>query len=363
MRILQVCSASSFGGGERHLADLSNSLSDSGTNVYVVLRPRSALEPFLTDVPPSNIFHLSLRNAADIKSAIQISKIAAEIGAEVLHAHLARDYPIVAVASRLSNIPFILTRHVLFPMKRVPRLLLRNVSRVIAPSKAVYQRLIDQQTFPSETIVLIRNGVDVDRFSAAELKTRDRPTVGTIGHMAHIKGHDVFIKAANIVLQTRPDVYFRIIGDDKSRSQSNLADMRSLIRTLCLEKNVELAGWTNDTPAELAKMDVFVSAARSEPFGLVMAEAMASRVPVIATKSEGAVEIVEDGVSGLLTSVGDEAELADRILELLADVELRDRLADAAFERVNEHFSLSRMVKETERLYASVIGAAAQPRA
>jgi glycosyltransferase involved in cell wall biosynthesis len=112
----------------------------------------------------------------------------------------------------------------------------------------------------------------------------------------------------------------------------------------------------DEVPALLSALDLFVSPSRSEPFGLSIIEAMACGVPVVATKSEGAGEILEDGVTGLLVPPGDHEALAEAICALLDDERGRARLAARALEAVRDRFSLERMVTATERLYGSVLG-------
>jgi glycosyltransferase involved in cell wall biosynthesis len=117
--------------------------------------------------------------------------------------------------------------------------------------------------------------------------------------------------------------------------------------------NVKLIGWLDDMPQFLLTLDLFVSAARSEPFGLAIVEAMAAGVPVVATASEGAREIIVDETSGRLIPIGDPASLARSIDELLNDKTERRRLAQNARDVAREQFSLQRMVERTEEVYES----------
>ncbi len=114
------------------------------------------------------------------------------------------------------------------------------------------------------------------------------------------------------------------------------------------------AGRINVRPF-LHSFDLFVSAARAEAFGLVMVEAMNHEIPVIATRSEGASEIIEDGTSGVLIPNEDAKVLAQQILELFGDKNKREILAANGRRRVEEYFSLERMVSETEEFYRRVL--------
>ncbi len=362
MRILQICSARELGGGERHLADLANSLARRGHDVYAVIVPHSPLQGELSALPKQNILELPMRNSLNILSAFKLARLLQDLRIEIIHAHVARDYPLAALAaSRADNARLVLTRHVLFPLNKSHRLTLRNVVRVIAVSQAVADKLRVQRIFDRSKIVVVHNGVDTDRFAGgregkADSGSRTKLRVGMIGHLAPIKGQKEFIRAAAIVSQRRrDDVDFVIVGEDKSRKGENRLRIEKLIDELNLSGRVSLAGWTDDVAKLLGTFDLFVSPSRSEPFGLSIVEAMAAGVPVIATMSEGAREIIEAGKTGRLVPLRDVNALADAICELLSDAEERDRLSANAQLAVRERFSLERMVNATEQVYRQAL--------
>ena len=361
MRILQICSASTIGGGERHLADLSNSLARREHTLFAAVRPHSPVPHLLTQIDPANILETRMLNAADVLSASQIAEFAKRNGIEILHAHIARDYTFTALAARLAGKPFVLTRHVLFPMKRLQRFVLGRVGAVIAPSTAVFEGVRREGIMPPEMVILIHNGVDIRSFTPLERQSGSPLVIGTIGHLGKLKGHDIFIRAAAIASEQNPDLSFVITGEDKNPTGQARVALEALIDELGVRARVRLAGWVDDISQTLRETDIFVSAARTEPFGLAIAESMASGIPVIATASEGASEIIVDGVSGLLVPVADPHALADAILRLAADGELRREMAANGRTRIVEHFSLDQMVEKTEALYSQVIGSRSGP--
>src|SRR5436190_14101094 len=137
MRILQICSAREIGGGERHLADLANGLAGRGHEVFAAMAPGSPVRAELSSVPAENMIELPMRNALSLRSGWQLSRLVRDQRIEIVHAHLARDYPLAALAAGRSAAQLVLTRHVLFPLSRIHRLTLRRTSRVIAVSEAV----------------------------------------------------------------------------------------------------------------------------------------------------------------------------------------------------------------------------------
>lgn len=364
MKILQICSARTIGGGEKHLADLANLLAKRGHELYVALIPSSPLRAILPDVPEQNILTLRKRGALGIMNATELSRFIVERQIEIIHAHAARDYVLAAVAARRAkNAPkLILTRHALFPLKKIHKLTLRRVARVIAVSQAVADGLIKRNIFEPHKIVLIHNGVDTKLFAGEpDIQAREwiyghtnappRFLVGMIGDFAPIKGQEDFIRAAAIIAARQGDVHFVIAGEDKSRTGENRTRIEELISQLRLTGRIHLTGWLDDVKPLLRALDLFVSPSRSESFGLAMIEAMASRVPVIATKFEGALEIIEDDVTGKLVPIGDVELLAETICDLLFNAEERERLSARALKSVQQKFSLDRMVDAIESLY------------
>ena len=341
-----------FGGGERHLADLSHALVDLGHEIYAAAVPGSPLWSELSFLSNETMLPLSPRNYAK-----NVASLAAFIRAhdiEIVHAHAARDYHLAALAVRLaSRSRLVLTRHTLFPLRRINKVLLSGASRVIAVSQAVAESLRKNGVIESSKITVIHNGIDVDRFSRST--GSDSVLVGTVGHLAPIKGHDIFVHAAALVSAHRPGVKFVVIGEDKSPQMDHRRQLENLVAELGLNDVVAMPGWRDDVSAALSSLTLFVSAARSDPFGLASVEAMAAGLPIIATASEGALEILEDGVSGILVPADNPEALAKAINELLDTPLECSRLARNALSIARDRFSLSRMATDTERVYREVL--------
>ncbi|HST52450.1 MAG TPA: glycosyltransferase [Pyrinomonadaceae bacterium] len=377
MRILQVSSARSFGGGERHLADLSRGLVVRGHKLFFALSGGSPLLAELDFVPQENLFTLAPRNALDIGGALRLARVAREKKVDVIHAHVARDYLPAAFATRRARAArLVVTRHVLFPLSRIHRRSLSNVSRVIAVSGAVERALREQDIFDQKKIRVVANGVDVARFAGARCESeqarreferaRREPgrdatgktfRVGIVGELSEVKGQEVFVRAASLVYEKfGASVEFVIAGEDDANAGRYRARVERLITELGLESRVHLKGRCDDVARMLASLDVFVSASRTESFGMAMAEALACGVPVVATATEGAREVVEDGSTGLIVPIGDAAAIAAAVVSLLEDEARRLAFAARASSSARERFALERMVEETERVYAEAVG-------
>ncbi len=370
MRILHISSARAFGGGERHLSDLVSALAVHGHEVYVALRSNSPLRSRLPALFANNLITLPLRNALDIGSAVRLSRFMRERRIEIVHAHVARDYPLAAfaVSRSVHGAQLVVTRHVLFPLGRIHAMTLaRRVARVIAVSEAVAGVLRAQKIFAAGKIQVIFNGIDLEKFDLhtcgfdrdayrERLEMRAPLLVGTIGELSRVKGQEDFVRAAAIVARRCTSaVEFVIVGEDSSPTGHTRAHLEKLINQLGIADRVRLVGHRDDTAALLASLDVFVSTSRSEAFGLSIVEAMAAGVPIVATATEGARETTADGAAGKLVPIGDVDALAEAVTNLLEHVEERERLSAHARGMVSARFSLERMVEATEQVYRDVL--------
>jgi L-malate glycosyltransferase len=371
VRILQLNSARTFGGGERHFADLVNALAARGHEVYAALAPASPLRAELNQLPPANISTLPLRNALDVPSALALARHVRAHRIEIIHAHVARDYPLAALAARrASGARLVITRHVPFPVSRLHRLVLANVARVIAVSAPVAQGLRAQKIFRADKIRVVANGIDLARCASvapAEARAEWRRRlhvpaavllVGTVGDLSPVKGQDVFVRAAAQVCERGlKDVVFLIVGEDRSTNGRMRAQVEQLIATHGLAGRVRLLGRIDELAPFLAALDVYVSASRAEAFGLALVEAMACSVPVVASATDGSRDIIEDGTTGQLVPVGAPEALADALVTLLDDADARATLGAQARTAAHTRFSLERMIDETEQVYREMMNA------
>jgi glycosyltransferase involved in cell wall biosynthesis len=363
LRILQISSAASFGGGERYVADLTNSLHERGHDLYAAVRPRSPLIDHLR-LPAKQIATLPLRNALDVQSAYALARFVHQHEIEIVHVHMARDYSLAAYAARRNrNTKFIVTRHVLFPLSRLHRQTLARAHRVIAVSNAVARELRTAQITNDERIVVVRNGVDVERFArvlsnfdrAEFLRTKGLPPdcllVGSIGELRTLKRHDDFIRAAAMIAPQFASAQFVLAGVDTSSSGEVRRQLEQLVSELRLGDRFHFLGWLDEAEKLLAAMDLFVSASETESFGLAIAEAMAAGTAVVATATEGAQEVVENEATGLLVPIGNVSRIGEAVATLLANPDRRLAIGARARESVAAKFSLPRMVDEIEKLY------------
>jgi glycosyltransferase involved in cell wall biosynthesis len=210
---------------------------------------------------------------------------------------------------------------------------------------------------PAEKLHVLWKGVDLAAFDAAVAdapRTRaalglapDELAVGTVGRLAWQKGIDHLFAAIARVQPNLPHARFFVVGG--GGDAATIAEAAT-----ALGKSVTLLGPRNDVPALLAAMDVVVQSSRFEAMAQTTLEAMAAGRAVISTRTVGADEAIEEGVSGLLVPVRDVDALADRLLLLAADPARRQALGAAARARIAAHFTADRMLDRCEAILERV---------
>jgi glycosyltransferase involved in cell wall biosynthesis len=131
MRILHISSARTYGGGERHFVDLTRGLAARGHDVFVAYRPRCGWKHELDFLPRENHFKVSIRNSFGVLSAIRIGEFIRDNKIDIAHAHVARDYIPASIACMASNAKFVLTRHLVLPLKPFNRFALKNLNTAV----------------------------------------------------------------------------------------------------------------------------------------------------------------------------------------------------------------------------------------
>ena len=229
-----------------------------------------------------------------------------------------------------------------------------------------------QAVFPNgPEIRVLYNAVDIARFSPdgpqidldrlCGLPPAEAGTirVGLMGSFARWKGHPVFLNALSLLPPHHP-IRGYVIGNSiyqTDKSQYSLTELQDLAQRLGLSSRVGFTGYVEEPESALRALDIVVHASTEpEPFGLVIAEAMACGRPVIVSAIGGAAEIVQVGVDALAHPAGDTAALARRILELANDSALRARLGRTGRATVAQRFDRTRLAAELVPIYRRAVG-------
>ena len=189
-------------------------------------------------------------------------------------------------------------------------------------------------------------------------QTPTGPVIGLIGRISPWKGQHVFLQAARWVADRFPDARFQIVGAALFAEGTYEAEVRQLVRTLGLADKVEFTGFRSDVGDVVAGLDVLVHASvLPEPFGQVVIEGMAAGKPVVATAGGGVLEVVLDGVTGLLVPMGDADAMAEAVCWLLANPGSAATMGALGAARVREHFTIENTAAKVERVYESLLRA------
>lgn len=357
---LHIDTSRSWSGNQQQVLLTVLGLRELGCRAVLVAHPDGELLQRASE--GHDLLRLAPRNEVDLHAAWRMSRILKDLKPDVVHAH---DPHAVALASlglafntSGDSPPLVASRRVTTHLRphTFSRWKYHQVDRFIAASQAVRSTLLHDGV-PSDRIVLVHSGIDIHRVQAeppinvhAEfwLPTH-APLVGAAGALTTEKGHRHLIEAAAAVVRDVPDARFVIVGEGELRHA-----LERQIHELHLEKHVFLAGFRPDALAFHKAFDVFVATPAAEGLGTALLSAMASAKAVVATEVGGIPEIVRQGETGIVVPPRDPEALAQAIVRLLKDDELRARMGRAGFEQVRRMFSAERMVEETLTVYRAV---------
>jgi len=232
---------------------------------------------------------------------------------------------------------------------------------VIVSSNIIAMHMMEDFGVPLERIKFIPRGVDISKFEFIPPSKRENKnlTIGVIGRITPIKGHNLFIRAVSKVVRAMPGTKIIIIGQPPQDKEIYLKQLKILAERLNISDSVEFLGHRQDIPELLSGIDLLVlPSVGHEAFGRVVIEAQAAGTPVVATRVGGVVDIIEDRKSGLLVSPGSVGQLADAMLEVLKDKKLAENISLAARKNVEEKFTLSAMADKTVAVYKEAVDTA-----
>jgi glycosyltransferase involved in cell wall biosynthesis len=230
------------------------------------------------------------------------------------------------------------------------------VDKFTAVSDAIRNYIIRKARIDSQKIVTIHNGIGLSETKVSPIERKEFglspgvAIVGVVGRLAKEKGYPYLLNAARVVIKKYPEVHFLIVGDGPQREE-----LVKLASNLGLNDHITFTGYRRDVLSVLALFDIFALATLWEGLPVVILEAMVMAKPVVTTDVMGNPEVVINGVTGFLVPPRDPEILAERILELLKDENLRKRMGGAGRKRIEEEFTIKRTISETERLYEELL--------
>jgi glycosyltransferase involved in cell wall biosynthesis len=237
-----------------------------------------------------------------------------------------------------------------------------QMDRLIVPSESILRK-VSAEGRAGARFAVIPNGVDLSRFASAPRCAlrgshgipAEAPLVGMVARLEPEKGHRFLLDAMPAILAAVPDAWLAIVGEGSERGALQ-AQARGL--GVRVARRVVFTGRREDVSALTADLTVAVLPSLREAQGISILEAMARRVPVVATAVGGIPEVITSGVDGVLVPPADSAALADAVISLLRDESLRRRLGEAGYRTVADRFSIDAQVRRIEALYAEELARA-----
>ncbi|MBI1977005.1 MAG: lipopolysaccharide heptosyltransferase II [Candidatus Omnitrophica bacterium] len=362
MNILQIVPEMNVGGVERGTYDLAITLVKKGHKSVVVSNGGELAEKLWG----SGVIHYKLpvheKNLITMsRMAKEVTKIIREEKIDLVHARSRVPAWIGFWASRKAGVPLITTCHGYYSTGFFSHVMGWG-KFVIAISHAMARHMVENFNVPHARIRLIPRGVDLTEFcyrgetAAQPGKEEKEMIIGIVGRLTPLKGHADFLRAIPRVSQQYRNLRVWVIGDAPKEKQSYLTELQTLVRHLGIKDSVEFLGHRSDVTEVLRQLDLLVLATVTpEAFGRVLIEAQAVGVPVVATRVGGVVDVIEDEKTGLLVPPSDSVTMAAVILRVLQDPVLAGQLSRAARQRVEQEFSLEKMVEKTLAVYQEAL--------
>jgi glycosyltransferase involved in cell wall biosynthesis len=239
------------------------------------------------------------------------------------------------------------------------RLLASAPHAVFAVSEQVRRHCIEIDRIDPARIQTIYNGLDLADWNTASqpAKAPGQVIVTTAGNIRRVKGHDVFIRAAAVVVQRFPEVSFSIAGE--VLEPDYFLELQALVRDLNLSNCFHFVGGGTKLREHLSLSDIFVLPSRSEGFSNAIVEAMAASLPVVATNVGGNAEAVKDGGSGFIVPSDDPAALSAAIIRLISNPSQAKAMGEAGKNLVIEKFTTDAMMSKIAACYKNLLASGA----
>lgn len=380
-RILFVDQSGAPGGGELSLLDIAKHCREACEVVLLSDGPfRALLEEAavpVTVLPAPPAFSGIGRERGgvrELRALAPILKLARRLaqraeGHDLIYANTQKAMIVAALAGKLTKKPVIwhlrdiLSSDHFGGVQRWAAVKLANfwISRVIANSTATAEAFVTAGG-DGARVTVVYNGIDPSVFELvsderqmrlrADLGLGREPLVAVFGRLSAWKGQHVLIEALALL----PGVHALIVGAALYGEDAYADELRRQVAAMNLADRVHFLGFRGDVPELMSLASVVVhTSVAPEPFGRVLVEGMLAKRPVVASRAGGAVEVIEDGTSGVLVPPNDSHALAHALAKLLSDEARGRRIAANGYARACRHFSLDVMLAKVEREVASVL--------
>jgi len=362
INLLHTESSMNLGGQELRVLLEMEGLESRGYRSLLVARPGSRI---LKEASGRGLdsYPVEMRGSVDPGAVASIIRIIRREDIDIINTHGSKDGWSAGIAARLTGRKVVRSRHVANPIRShyFGRLVYGPLcDRIVTTSESIKNGMAERGV-RRDKIVSVPTGVDTDVFSPDLDKGAFRksagidPEVRLVGYVSVVrgdKGPDVFVRAAETVLEKNRDVEFALIGDGWM-----LPDIRDMVERSAYRDRIHVTGYRVDVPQIMADLDLFVLPARV-PEGVPQAvlQAHATRTPVIASDVGGVNEVAIDTETASCVPPGDDKALADAIMKLLDEPDRAATLAAGGYGLVIENYTLSAMLSRMDGIYRECLG-------
>jgi glycosyltransferase involved in cell wall biosynthesis len=346
----------SWGGGEKWHFDVASFLLEQKTKALYISSRRSPLSQRLNGLGISGYYagigNLSFLNPVKVARIFWIFR-KEKVG--VLITNLSGDMKVASLAAKMAGVPRIIYRRgSAIPVRNSPinRYFFRRVLTKIMANSLETKRTIlarNRALVPDSKIKVIYNGVYLPNYhehiEPLYVPEGGEIVLGSAGRLSEEKGHVYLLEMMQYLHDN--GIRFKLLLAGEGRM---LQTLQKKAREFGVDHRVEFMGFVEDMPAFFRSLDIFLLSSHYEGFGYVITEAMASRKPVVAFDIKSSSEIVVDGETGYITEPNNSRDLADKIMELAADADLRKKMGINGRKRVEELFSFEKNRQEIREL-------------
>ncbi len=361
MKVLHLCTARDWRGGEQQIAYLHEELLNNGINSIVACPDNSTFHGYATKKQLPYIL-FPFRSAYDLQTIYKLVIYCHQNSVDVVHLHTSKGHTLGLTASLIwLSSKLVLSRRVDFPVKSnwfsKFKYNHRNIRRIICVSDAVRKILINDLKEDNKAIT-VYDGIDFGKgtiIKAENLRERFKignsdPIIGNISAIADHKDYFTFVNAAELVLREIPNAHFFIVGEGPLKTE-----VENYITEKGLNASFILTGFVTNPLSYLKALDVLLFTSKTEGLGSTILDAMKLKIPIVATNAGGIPEVVKNEVSGLLSQIKDHKALSHDVIRTLNDKDLREELCKNASRDVLK-FSKEIMAQKTIGVYCEILG-------
>ncbi|MEM9646400.1 MAG: glycosyltransferase family 4 protein [Planctomycetota bacterium] len=367
LSVLHIVNGEHFSGAERVQSHLGRCLPELNVHAdFACVKPgkfASAVEN--AHGQWGKCFRTEMKGRFDFSVARSVQRVVKEVGHQLLHAHTPRTAMVAAAVAKMTGLPWV--HHVHSPASRdsnrflinrvnamIERYSLRSADHLITVSNSLFDDCKSSGISPDK-ITVVHNGVPGIRPDRGRIPiVGGHWTIGMVALMRPRKGLEVALEAIAKLRQSNDDVSLRCIGPFETEAYRS--EILERVQKLGIEDRIEWVGFTDDVPAALVELDAMVLPSLfGEGLPMVVLEAMAAAVPVIATRVEGTPEAITDGVEGLLATPKNPESLARKIRELVRGQHDWSSMGEAGYQRHAKDFSDRAMASGVADVYRQIL--------